>query len=53
VARWLDRKVPDAFVTFALRPDGSVEQFKMMPFSPAADFSYDYHDLLFTPVREK
>jgi hypothetical protein len=53
VARWLDGKVPDAFVTFALRADGSVEQFKMLPFSPAADFSYDYQDLLFTPVREK
>ena len=53
VARWRDRTVPDAFVTFALRPDGSIDQVKMAAFSPAADFSYDYHDLLFTPVREK
>jgi CubicO group peptidase (beta-lactamase class C family) len=53
VARWRDRKVPDAFVTFALRPDGSVDQIRMAAFSPAADFSYDYQDLLFTPVREK
>jgi CubicO group peptidase (beta-lactamase class C family) len=53
VARWRDRTVPDAFVTFALRPDGSIDQFKMAAFSPAADFSYDYQDLLFTPVREK
>jgi CubicO group peptidase (beta-lactamase class C family) len=52
VARWRDRTVPDAFVTFALRPDGSVEQFKMRAVSPAADFSYDYQDLLFTPVRK-
>ena len=52
VARWRDRTVPDAFVTFALRPDGQVEQFKMSAFSPSADFSYDYQDLLFTPVRK-
>jgi len=25
----------------------------MEAFSPAADFSYDYQDLLFKPVREK
>jgi hypothetical protein len=53
LARWRDRTVPDAFVTFALRPDGSIDQVKMEAFSPAADFSYDYQDLLFTPVREK
>jgi CubicO group peptidase (beta-lactamase class C family) len=52
VARWPDRTVPDAFVTFALGPGGSVEQFKMRAFSPSADFSYDYQDLLFTPVRK-
>ena len=45
--------MPDAFVTFALRPDGSIDQVKMAAFSPAADFSYDYQDLLFIPVREK
>jgi CubicO group peptidase (beta-lactamase class C family) len=53
VARWRDRTVPDAFVTFALRPDGSIDQFKMEAFSPSADFSFDYQDLLFRPVREK
>ena len=53
VARWRDRTVPDAFVSFALRPDGAVDQFKMEAFSPAADFSYDYQDLLFRPVRER
>jgi hypothetical protein len=50
VARWRDRTVPDAFATFSLRPDGAVEHFKMRAVSPAADFSYDYHDLLFEPV---
>jgi CubicO group peptidase (beta-lactamase class C family) len=53
VARWRDRRVPDAFVSFALRPDGSVDQVKMAAVSPAADFSYDYQDLLLVPVREK
>jgi hypothetical protein len=53
VARWRDRSVPDAFVSFALRPDGAIDQFKMEAFSPAADFSYDYQDLLFTPLRGK
>jgi CubicO group peptidase (beta-lactamase class C family) len=53
VARWRDRTVPAAFVTFALRPDGSVDQVKMAAVSPAADFSYDYHDLLLTPAPPK
>jgi CubicO group peptidase (beta-lactamase class C family) len=53
VARWRDRGVPDAFVTFALGPDGSIDHFKMAAVSPAADFSYDYQDLLFTPVAER
>jgi hypothetical protein len=53
VARWRDRTVPDAFVSFALRPDGSIDRIKMEAFSPAADFSYDYQDLLLTPAREK
>jgi len=53
VARWRDRTVPDAFVTFALRPDGSIDRIQMEAFSPAADFSYDYQDLLLTPAREK
>ena len=53
VARWRDRTVPDAFVTFALRPDGSIDRIRMEAFSPAADFSYDYQDLLLAPAREK
>ena len=53
VARWRDHGVPDAFVSFALRPDGSIDQFKMAAVSPAADFSYDYQDLLFTPVADR
>jgi CubicO group peptidase (beta-lactamase class C family) len=47
---WHDRTTPDAFVTFALKPDGSIEHFKMAAVSPLADFSYDYQDLLFEPA---
>ncbi len=51
VARWRDRSLnADAFVTFALKPDGSIEQMKMIPVSPLTDFSFDFQDLLFTPV---
>jgi CubicO group peptidase (beta-lactamase class C family) len=49
VAHWQDRTVPDAFVTFQLKPDGTVDQIKMKAVSPLADFSYDFQDLLFTP----
>ncbi len=47
--RWDDRTIEPAYVTFALDADGRVERITMMAVSPAADFSYDYHDLLFTP----
>jgi len=51
VARWRDRSLnADAFVTFALKPDGGIEQMKMVPVSPLTDFSFDFQDLLFTPV---
>jgi hypothetical protein len=39
-------------VTFSLDADGKVDRVTMKPVSPIADFSYDYQDLLFTPVKE-
>jgi hypothetical protein len=39
-------------VTFSLDADGKVDRVTMKAVSPIADFSYDYHDLLFTPVKE-
>jgi hypothetical protein len=46
VARWRDRTLfADAYVTFSLKPDGSVEGAKMEAVSPLTDFSYDFHDL--------
>jgi CubicO group peptidase (beta-lactamase class C family) len=54
IARWRDRELrADAYVTFALNPDGSIDQAKMAAVSPATDFSFDFQDLLLTPVRRK
>lgn len=48
--RWADRTIEDAYVTFALKPDGSIEQAKLKAISPLADFSFDFHDLLLVPA---
>jgi CubicO group peptidase (beta-lactamase class C family) len=48
-AHWRDRTVEDAFVTFALKPDGTIDHFTMVAVSPLADFSFDYQDLYVTP----
>lgn len=50
-ARMRERTVPDAFVTFALTPNGSVDRMTMVPVLPSTDFSYDYQHLLFRPLR--
>lgn len=47
---WAMPDVEDAYVTFALKPDGSIERMTMKAVSPIADFSWDYQDLRFTPV---
>ncbi len=50
IARWRDRELrADAYMTFALNPDGTVEQAKMRAVSPATDFSFDFQDLLLKP----
>jgi CubicO group peptidase (beta-lactamase class C family) len=50
IARWRDRELrADAYVTFALKPDGSIAQVKMSAVSPATDFSFDFQDLLLVP----
>ncbi len=50
-AHWRDHTIEDAFVTFALRSDGSIDHFTMVAVSPLADFSFDYQDLYLTPQR--
>jgi len=51
VARWKDRELrADAFVTFSLNPDGTIDRVLMRAVSPSTDFSYDFQDLLLRPV---
>jgi CubicO group peptidase (beta-lactamase class C family) len=45
--KWIE----PAYVTFSIDADGKVDRVTMKPVSPAADFSFDYQDLLFTPVE--
>jgi len=53
-AHWRVRTIEDAFVTFSLNPDGSIESANLAAVSPLADFSFDYQDLLLKPaVAEK
>jgi len=53
IVRWRDRELrADAYVTFALNPDGSVERAKMEAVSPETDFSFDFHDLDLRPARK-
>src|SRR4029453_4228363 len=42
--------IEPAYVSFSIDADGKVDRITMKPVSPAADFSFDYQDLLFTPV---
>ncbi len=51
IVRWADPTIPDAFVHFAVGVDGQVEGMRMKATSPLADFSFDYHDLAFRPVK--
>jgi len=53
IVRWKERNFnADAYVTFALNPDGSIERMRMAPVSTETDFSYDFADLDFRPVAE-
>ena len=54
IARWRDRELrADAYVTFALKPDGSIDQVKLAAVSPATDFSFDFQDLLLLPASAR
>ena len=52
-AHWRVRTIEDAFVTFSLNPDGSIDSAKMAAVSPLADFSFDYQDLLLKPQGKR
>ena len=49
-AHWRVRTIEDAFVTFSLNPDGSIDSARLAAVSPLADFSFDYQDLLLKPA---
>jgi len=51
-AHWRVRTIEDAFVTFALNPDGTIDSARLAAVSPLADFSFDYQDLLLKPHRD-
>ncbi|HOW84832.1 MAG TPA: serine hydrolase [Candidatus Aminicenantes bacterium] len=51
IARWRDRELrADAYVSFALDPDGSIGRIRMEAVSPETDFSYDFQDLDLRPA---
>ena len=52
LVRWRQRDLrADAFLTFWLAADGSIERARIVPASPAVDFSFDFQDLDLRPVR--
>jgi hypothetical protein len=52
IVRWDERWLnADAFVTFALDHDGVPREARMQAVSPSTDFSFDFQDLVLTPVR--
>jgi CubicO group peptidase (beta-lactamase class C family) len=53
IVKWRDRELrADAYITFALNPDGTIDQAKMKAVSPETDFSFDFHDLLLKPAKK-
>jgi hypothetical protein len=52
IAKWTDRELrADAFITFALTPDGAIDSARMEAVSPETDFSFDFQDLLLRPAK--
>ncbi|MEO8564365.1 MAG: DUF3471 domain-containing protein [bacterium] len=53
LVRWRDRELrADAYATFSLNPDGSIDRLKMAPASDDVDFSFDFQDLLLLPTAK-
>ena len=54
VVRWRERELrADAYVTFSLTPDGTVERARMQAVSPLTDFSFDFQDLELVPAGKR
>jgi hypothetical protein len=53
LARWRDRELrADAYATFWLNADGSVNQLRIIPASASVDFSFDFQDLILKPLAD-
>src|SRR5688572_7214699 len=53
VVRWRQRWLnADAFVNYAMTPDGKVREVRMEAISPLTDFSFDFQDLRLAPVEK-
>jgi len=53
LARWRDRELrADAYATFWLNADGTINQLRMVPASASVDFSFDFQDLILKPVTD-
>jgi hypothetical protein len=53
LVRWRDRELrADAYATFSLNPDGSIDRLRMVPASDEVDFSFDFQDLVLKPVTD-
>ena len=50
---WDNPEYEQAYVNFGLDAEGKIERITMKTISPIADFSWDFQDLLFTPVPAK
>lgn len=54
IAKWRNRELrADAFVSFNLTPEGTIDHAKMRAVSPATDFSFDFHHLNLKPSGTK
>ena len=54
LVRWRDRELrADAYATFSLNPDGTIDVLKMAPASPEVDFSFDFQDLVLKPAARR
>ena len=52
IVRWDERWLnADAFLTFSLDADGKPVEARMDAISPNTDFSFDFQDLVLTPVK--
>lgn len=51
ITRFDDPTLEPAYLSFAFDKDGKVHGIKLAPVSPVADFSWDYANLNFTPLK--